>query len=659
MDYEGVVGMKRKIRIFAFALAMSLLWSGVALAGSGVKKGALHLSAGMRTEMEALRGMIGSGLAVNGIIGAQLLTTGREGAGPALISFSLAPTPGQLSTYRMEGRTNPYSNAHPVLIATNPAGAAYKLLSIESSDPSVLRVDQADYTYNGVAGYPFLVALKKGTATVTVTMEGGKVSTKQISVTNGKIGITSLALYAYDAASDSLTLLPKKKAIRTDESLWIVPVGNPSSATYGSLGPGSYYAWKCASNNSAVALPVASLGYAARIYPGKPGSATISFKSTDGGKASASLKLSVTEVRAQSVSLDPIDLQPGATRPMSVAIKPDTAYNQSLTWSSSNKKVATVDSKGNVTGVSSGSCVIACKNKSSGKSASAGATVTYARDETQYFFYSIANAECINNAGDIVGEPLYIHNSILMSQTYAEAGQANYASKNENLNAEGIRGVLEDMANNPAIGEKDITVFYYTGWTRIMPSKEGRGALVGRDGQVVTVDEVRSYLDQVPGTVIVLLDCALSGQFIQSKGASPAQRVAQARAFNQAWISGLTAARRPAVSGKALTASSVRSKYKILASCQPLEGSWPAANGDFGRFTFWLCKGFGMNPVLNSTTFSGSLPADGNGDGVVTLADAYRYVAAGVASESDPRYWQTPAVWPANDPTALVNANIL
>jgi hypothetical protein len=222
--------------------------------------------------------------------------------------------------------------------------------------------------------------------------------------------------------------------------------------------------------------------------------------------------------------------------------------------------------------------------------------------------------------------------------------------------------MLQDMVDNASIDANDVTIFYYSGHGTDAAMQYYRGALCGTDIETsidgyVAVSEIQSYLDQVPGTVVVILDSCLSGQFITAKSASPAKRKAAAKAFNGAWVSAFSGSKATNFTAKALTGSAVKSKYKILTACEPLELSWGGsdANG-FGWFSYWLGVGLGRVPAeAGGGSTEGPLEADLNGNGLVTLQELYKYVSTGVALDFDPVTVQHTQVWPANDSFLVVN----
>lgn len=109
----------------------------------------------------------------------------------------------------------------------------------------------------------------------------------------------------------------------------------------------------------------------------KKGSAdvTVTIKNTD---ASAKVKVTVgTPVTGVTVSEKSISVKAGSTYEISTKVSPSNASNKSLTYSSSDKKVATVSKDGVITGVKSGSATITVKAADgSGKKATVTVKVT-------------------------------------------------------------------------------------------------------------------------------------------------------------------------------------------------------------------------------------------------------------------------------------------
>jgi uncharacterized protein YjdB len=101
---------------------------------------------------------------------------------------------------------------------------------------------------------------------------------------------------------------------------------------------------------------------------------------TDNGKP-AYCKLTVTEpiVKVTNIEFDmsTMTLEEGKSQILSVTVKPDNATDKTVTWSSDNTNIATVDSEGKVTAVTAGKATITCTaNDGSGVKATCEVTVT-------------------------------------------------------------------------------------------------------------------------------------------------------------------------------------------------------------------------------------------------------------------------------------------
>jgi uncharacterized protein YjdB len=100
------------------------------------------------------------------------------------------------------------------------------------------------------------------------------------------------------------------------------------------------------------------------------GTATITCTAKDGSKKKATCKVTVTKsVAVKSIKLNNTSLSvvKGNTSTLTATIAPSTATNQTVTWKSSNKKIATVDSNGEITGVAKGTVTITCTAKDGSK----------------------------------------------------------------------------------------------------------------------------------------------------------------------------------------------------------------------------------------------------------------------------------------------------
>jgi uncharacterized protein YjdB len=120
--------------------------------------------------------------------------------------------------------------------------------------------------------------------------------------------------------------------------------------------------------------------YGGYVYAVGVGTATITCTVLDGSGISASCTVKVTgqTVKVSSVSLNKenITLKKDAKATLTATVAPKNATDKTVTWSSSNEKIATVDSNGKVTAVGKGTATItAAANDGSGKKGTCKVTV--------------------------------------------------------------------------------------------------------------------------------------------------------------------------------------------------------------------------------------------------------------------------------------------
>ena len=115
------------------------------------------------------------------------------------------------------------------------------------------------------------------------------------------------------------------------------------------------------SSNPSVAT-VDEQGY---VTPLAIGSATITCRSVSTPGISETCQVRVQKsVKSLTLSSTTLRLAAGNMMKLSVTVNPDDATDKSVTWTSNNPKIATVDQYGNVSAVSRGSAVITCQSVS-------------------------------------------------------------------------------------------------------------------------------------------------------------------------------------------------------------------------------------------------------------------------------------------------------
>ncbi len=116
---------------------------------------------------------------------------------------------------------------------------------------------------------------------------------------------------------------------------------------------------------------VATVTSAGKVKGVKTGTATITCTSNStGAKATC-------EVTVGSVKLDQTEIvvEKTKTKTLTATVYPSTLTDKSVTWSSSDTKIATVSSKGKVKGVKTGTATITCTSNATGLSTTCKVTV--------------------------------------------------------------------------------------------------------------------------------------------------------------------------------------------------------------------------------------------------------------------------------------------
>lgn len=206
-----------------------------------------------------------------------------------------------------------------------PSNASDKSLVWSTSDKSVVQVSQKGT----------IKAVKTGTVTVTVkSVSGSKTASCTIHVVR-KV--------------KSITLNKSDLVLYLNSSVTLKAYVTPSDATVKTV--------KWYSSDTSV-LRVNSKG---TLTPVKPGKAVITAKTVDGGltaRCTVSVEIPATSLKLNKTSMT---LYSGKTYTLTATIAPSNTTNKTIQWTSSNTKVATVNSKGVVTAIGGGKAVITAK----------------------------------------------------------------------------------------------------------------------------------------------------------------------------------------------------------------------------------------------------------------------------------------------------------
>ena len=181
--------------------------------------------------------------------------------------------------------------------------------------------------------------------------------------TPAKKPVTNIEL---SATSQSLNLTDKKTAD-------ITVTVEPGDATNKSV------VWSV--SGDAVTLGGSNSDSTRTVTAQKGGTATITVKAEDGSNVSNTIEITVTDdtpvpVTGVSLNKNSLSLTVGGKDTLIATVAPTNASNQKVNWSSSNDKIASVDSNGNVTAVAQGSATITATTEDGKKTATCSVTVT-------------------------------------------------------------------------------------------------------------------------------------------------------------------------------------------------------------------------------------------------------------------------------------------
>lgn len=124
----------------------------------------------------------------------------------------------------------------------------------------------------------------------------------------------------------------------------------------------------------------------------------------EGGKAYAEGEEPVVEVETISLNKNTMELTVGGEETLTATVSPDNATDKTITWTSSDGNVATVDQNGKVTAVAAGTAnIYATANDGSGVKAACVVTVTYKLTLSGQYWADILN-ETTHDLEDVKGD---------------------------------------------------------------------------------------------------------------------------------------------------------------------------------------------------------------------------------------------------------------
>ncbi len=188
-------------------------------------------------------------------------------------------------------------------------------------------------------------AVAKVNTSGKITAKAGGLVTIYAFTPTGNYAATAVQVFA-----NGCTLSPASVSLNVGQSKKLTTTVYPADAADKSV--------KYASSNKAVAT-VTSKG---KIKAKGPGTAVITATAAVGGAQGKCTVKVIQPVTGVSLNQKSVQLAVGETKKLGASIKPANASVKTVTWSSSNRKIAKVSKKGKVTAVSAGTATIYAKS---------------------------------------------------------------------------------------------------------------------------------------------------------------------------------------------------------------------------------------------------------------------------------------------------------
>ncbi|MCR5464773.1 MAG: Ig-like domain-containing protein [Bacteroidales bacterium] len=233
-----------------------------------------------------------------------------------------------------------------IVVKITPDDATVKDVTFSSSDEAVATVDE-----NGN-----ITAVGPGTATITITTaDGGKTATCEVTVNPKVVPVEDIAF-----TKDQVSVIEGEKAL-------LYVSFTPKNAS------DKRVTWSSSDTG------VATIDTKGNVTGVKPGTATITVKTTDGGKT-ATCEVTVTKkptpVSGVTVNRTSLTLTIEGSAILVATVSPEDAANKKVVWSSSDESIVKVDQNGEVTAVKTGTAKVTATTEDGGKTATCTVTVT-------------------------------------------------------------------------------------------------------------------------------------------------------------------------------------------------------------------------------------------------------------------------------------------
>ncbi len=396
----------------------------------------------------------------------------------------------------------------------------------------------------------------------------------------------------------------------------------------------------------------------------KPGSVRFVCSLGDGSRKKAGVTIKITKLAPTGIELKDQVLPMKRNLSLAYSIVPDNAFDQQIQWKTSNRHIASVASDGVVRGLKPGKVTITATTRTGGKKASCtltiveslsptatptptptaspGPTESAAPTDTPAPTPTPPPKYRVHAFGNGLYQPAAGGMQLLSAVPDAESFAALYAAASfpdgrvetkvhKNLTAAKMVSEFKAMKSAGGINSQSVTIIYFQGYTQKSATLDLHGALLGVDGGEVRISELREMLDEVPGTVFLVMDCSFSGRFLSEDTPSSGTKQALMKALAQTFQA---------------------EKYKLL--CASSATGDALDTGTATSQTSLVMQG------IKAGLHGARMPADADKNGLVSLTELHEYVRDSVNafiavmnSQSVRHYEQTVLAWPLGDRTTV------
>ena len=303
----------------------------------------------------------------------------------------------------------------------------------------------SDYSVASVNRYGKITAVGRGTARITATTEdGGYTATCDVTVIQPVAGIT---------------LDKEELTINVNNALTLTATVKPENAN------NKIILWSTSDNS------VVTVNRYGRITAVGRGIATITATTEDGGYTATCEVTVIQPVTGINLDKEEITVNVNETAKLSATVKPENANNKTITWTSSDRNIATVDANGKITALRPGTATITATTEDGRFAATCEVTI-------------IIKPESIELETDsyqlYVGDAIAIHPTLLPEDA-ATTGLV-YISSDPNVVEVSSDGIVEAISKGTAsITVKDTISGLNKRITVTVMKRNGGGVIVERN----------------------------------------------------------------------------------------------------------------------------------------------------------------------------------